>query len=441
MKKFLFLIYIILTCVVISGCNLQQTEPNSDNDYLLLSKSTESVKLNNQSEINSYEKFSSLVQSFSTDLSEKTYNKYNSKYDQMVVSPLSIYMALAMATGVGDTEVQEELSNFFGISYNDIIEYTKHLYSKLVEERKEDDEIHYKLALSNSVWLNESFTYKQEGLELLSKSFYADSYQAPFTSNNKEANKAIRDYIYRNTNGLIDNEYNFDPATLFLLINTLYFKEKWNRYGDELYLTKLNYDFKNSDNSLTKTKLMIGHYILGRAIKADGFEYFYTTTATNARIYFIKPTTKSLSEVFTKENLDQILNNRNYNIYDYEKNEKHLTRCLFPQFEATFDEDIVPLLRDEYNLTKIFKEYNPNFNKLSDEESRVDQIIHQAKLKVNRLGVEGAAVTIVSNEMTAAPNPEQYIKVYNDFIIDRSFGFVITKYNQILFSGVVNNLQ
>lgn len=440
MKKFLFLIYLLLTCVVISGCNLTQSESNSDNDYLLLSKKTETVKLNDQNEVNNYKNFASLVQGFSTDLLEKTYIKYNSKYDQMVISPLSIYMALAMATGVGDVEVQEELSNFFGIPYNDIIEYTKYLYSEFVDEKKVDDEIYYKLSLSNSVWLNESFTYKEEGLELLSKSFYADSYQAPFTTNNKDANKAVRDYVYRNTNGLIDNDYNFDTATLFLLINTLYFKDKWSQFGDELDLTKLDYDFKNIDNSLTKTKLMIGHYTLGRAIKANGFEYFYTNTATSTRIYFIKPTTKSLSEVFTKDNLDQILNNRNYNIYDYDKNEKHATRCLFPQFEATFDEDIVPLLRDEYNLTKIFKKYNPNFNKLSDEECSVDQIIHQAKLKVNRLGVEGAAVTIVSNEMTSLPNPEQYIKVYNDFIIDRSFGFVITKYNQIIFSGVVNSL-
>lgn len=440
MKKIFLMLLLMLSCIGISSCNFLQNEPkydNSDLEYLLLGKSEDKQSYIYTDE---YKNFTSLVGDFSTGLSEKLISRYCNEYDRMAVSPISIYMALAMATGAASDDARLELSSALGMSYEMIEEYTKYLYSILNKEVYDDNnKLSYMVSLNNSIWLNQEMNYKQKGLELLRNSFYTDSYAAPFSSNNKAANKAVQDYVVRNTKGLIDNEYNFGVDTLFLLINTLYLKDAWNSIGQDLLFTKQQYDFKNNDNKVKSLKLLMGDYNVGKSQHEDGFDYFYTTTARNLKLYFIKPTTKSLEEVFNGNNLKMILNNTDYDFYNHELKEEYYTRCLFPEFEASFNEDIVPLLKEEYGISKIFRTDIANYDKVIDENCYTNSVIHQTKLIVDASGIEGAAVTIISNEGTSAPI-EPYTKVFYDFILDQSFGYMITSGDTILFSGVVNNL-
>lgn len=415
---------------------VDNTEKDTDLKYLLLGKSEDKQKYISSTD---YHNFVSNVSNFSTNLTEKMYLEYSADYDRMVVSPISIYMALAMATSVAETEAQAELANLLGISYEDILEYTKYLYSRLNKELYDDDEkLTHMISLNNSIWLNDVLNYKQEGLDILKNSLYTDSYAAPFTTNNKAANKAVQDYVCRNTKGLINNEYTFSVDTLFLLINTLYLKDAWSTIGEDLKFTSKTYDFKNLDNTIKTLNLLMGEYVNGRVQSGDGFEYFYTNTAHNLKFYFIKPTTKSLEEVYNSNNLNMILNDTNYDGFNSEHNELYLTRCLFPEFDASFNEDIVPLLKEEYGISKIFRSDVANYDKITDEKCFTSKVIHQTKLIVDKTGVEGAAVTIIANDTESAA-PSLSYKFY-DFILDQSFGFVIAKDNTILFSGVVNNL-
>ena len=76
---------------------------------------------------------------------------------------------------------------------------------------------------------------------------------------------------------------------------------------------------------------------------------------------------------------------------------------------------------------------------LSDIDMYCSGVIHQTKLIVDETGIEGAAITYMPMDGTSAPPP--VIDVYLDYIVDRTFGYVITDYNgTILFSGVVNTI-
>ena len=67
--------------------------------------------------------------------------------------------------------------------------------------------------------------------------------------------------------------------------------------------------------------------------------------------------------------------------------------------------------------------------------------IHKTKLKVDEVGIEGAAVTIMMMCESAAPSEDPIKYVYHDYIVDRSFGFILTDSKDItLFSGVVNKI-
>ena len=79
-------------------------------------------------------------------------------------------------------------------------------------------------------------------------------------------------------------------------------------------------------------------------------------------------------------------------------------------------------------------------SKISNVPAYADQVKHVAKLDVTKEGIEGAAVTIISNKATS-PAPRPYEKVYQDFLIDRPFGFILTDvYGTTLFSGVIKNV-
>ena len=134
-----------------------------------------------------------------------------------------------------------------------------------------------------------------------------------------------------------------------------------------------------------------------------------------------------------------VLNDVDFDFRDEELKEEYYTRCLFPEFEASFNEDVTEVLKEEYGISKIFRKNVSNFDKLTNEICFTDSIVHQSKLIVNKKGIEGAAVTLILNAGAAAPD-ETYTKVFSDFVIDSSFGFMITYDSSILFSGVVNTL-
>ena len=60
-------------------------------------------------------------------------------------------------------------------------------------------------------------------------------------------------------------------------------------------------------------------------------------------------------------------------------------------------------------------------------------------MKVDRKGIEGAAVTALP--MDGGTGPDGYEQLYEDFIIDRAFGFIISdSYGNTLFSGAIENI-
>ena len=69
------------------------------------------------------------------------------------------------------------------------------------------------------------------------------------------------------------------------------------------------------------------------------------------------------------------------------------------------------------------------------------EVSHVATLSVDRKGIEGAAVTVIAGDGSAAPGEEEFEKVYLDFIVDRAFGFIVTDARDVpLFTGIINGI-
>ncbi|MDE5565614.1 MAG: hypothetical protein K2I77_01385 [Anaeroplasmataceae bacterium] len=351
------------------------------------------------------------VDLFSASISSKLCAE---KEDNTCISPLSIFMALSLSTVGSEGSSQEQVLNVLGVKASDVTTHTPLLYSVVTQSTETSV-----ANLTNSIWLNESLKYNQDVVEELAQNQYCYPYQVDFKNKNKDANKKIQNFIKEQTNGMIDKNFEFSNETLLTLMNTVYFKDKWNTYDGKLN-TKED-TFTNLNGSPVTTKYLIGTYQSGTAYQEEKYQHFYICTDGWYQLRFLVPNEGvSLKDVFTKENIYHVNN------FDYEVSDKHSTRCIFPCFNAGFDDDIFSSL----GLNSIA------LNRLLEENNKIDKIRHIAKLEVNEKGIEGAAVTIDVVDSGVKPIEKEY----HDFLVNRSFGFIISDSHGIpLFSGVVNN--
>ena len=391
-----------------------------------------------------YLAFKGNVDGFATRFANTAYQAYDGE-ENFAVSPLSVFSALSLAAEGAHGVTRSEILNALGASYEELQTYYSALYREVSvthTEYNDDDTTTYsgEVTLSNSLWLQQGIDFRQAGLDVLANKYHAYSYLADFCNENEKANQALTAFIKEQTHGLIEKNYELSDKTLLALVNTLYLKDGWLMHGD--LPTTAPYTFTNADGSTHTTPLLQGKYVSGRVQEQENYSLFYTATLNNYKLKFILPKDGyTVADVFTADVLAEVSATKSFGGSDYENNIDYYTRCLFPEFEAEYDENIRTLLQT-MGIQSLFNEYSCDFGGLLDEYWRgkvyCEKVQHTTKLFVDKTGIEGAAVTVIGIGESA---PETRQEVFYDFVIDRAFGFVITTPNNVtLFSGVVEHL-
>lgn len=374
------------------------------------------------------------LEDFSHKISVEIYDGTDENY---LVSPVSIYMALAMVIECTNGETREEVLNAVGVTYDEVINFTKYIYG--LANRKYYDKNNKLSAfeeLANSIWIEESIDLKKACLDILSEYYHVDSLHVPFKNNPVYANDLLKKYVHDKTYGLINLELEIPPSTLFLLVNTYYIKDNWLYNGSELNFTDRIYDFKNVDGSITSTKLLMGEYTPGQIYESDKFYHFTQKSYKGYKMKIILPKDDyTVDDIYNYEILKEVNNVTDYKPVDDKYSMNHFTRVLFPEFEVSAKKIINSDLK-KIGIHKIFDEMNADFSNITDINSYVGMIYHETKLKVDSRGFEGAAVTIV--QQTTSSGPMFYENVYHELVLDRPFAFILTNQKDVvLFSGIV----
>lgn len=386
--------------------------------------------------------FLNKINNFASKLTVELYNDSSkNKNDNYCISPVSIYMGLAMAIECSNGNTRDEILNTVGVTYKEVEMFTEYIFSVMNREAYSDDNetLYYCQKLANSIWINENLKLKKNGLERLASLYNCSSYYTPFTTNNENASKAVNDYIKEMTNGLITPEINYDSSTMFLLINTYYLKSNWSNSSKELKYTEEKYSFTEYDNDIKEINLLQGYYNEGLVYETDKYRQFYTTTTNGIVLKFIVPKNGySINDIFTYETLQEV-NSTNYKVFNHEEKLWYFTRCFFPEFTAKYQGNIAKSLMD-MGIRDLFRK--TDFTNITDDSAYCSEVYHEAILNVDKVGIEGAAATSV--KAGAAGEPD-YEKVYFDFVVDRDFIFIVnngtgTRNKIMLFSGVVKEI-
>ena len=407
MKKILtFFLSFIMIFTLVSCSFTASNDINNQNNVIEQTEETEALNSVEYSKNGNFEVLDEEYYEKLSHFSNRIYEMASKEVDDnYAISPLSIYMALAILHYIGDENVKSDVEELFGMTEEDILKTGK-LFLNLVRQKEFEDKVISQLDLTNSIWFDTYVNGNKNVLDRLAEEFFCHAFKTTFSQNIDQANQDIREFIKEQTKGLIDKDFDLSADTLFAIINTLYFKDIWNDNGTKLE-TKTD-RFYIGEN-FKEVEFLIGNYYAGEVAETKNSYYFYTMTESGYKVKLVVPKDGyTLKEVMTEENLNEVNVKTDYNKVN-EKNEikeQYYTRCIFPKFKIDSDTDLKEILEQNEYLLNAFSGYS---SELVDASLVVSEIIHKTVIDVDDEGVEGAAVTIiVTKETSVAPGEPKF---------------------------------
>ena len=153
-----------------------------------------------------------------------------SKDENVLISPLSIQLALAMTANGADGNTKAEMEALLGgeISLEDLNEYLYSYVNNLPSAEK------YKLQIANSIWFRDDEGRLQVEKDFLQKNadyYGAQAYKAAFDD---QTLKDINNWVKDHTDGMIDSILDqIDEDAVMYLINALVFDAEWQHVYDK----------------------------------------------------------------------------------------------------------------------------------------------------------------------------------------------------------------
>lgn len=389
MKRFLICSVAVLLIISLVGCGMTA----SANDLM------SGITANKVEKISLDDDFLDAEFSFSTKLFDEIYKVSESK--NVVISPLSVQLALAMTANGANGETLKEMEDLLGGGM-DIDLLSKYLYSytsSLSSSKKA------KLSIANSIWFNDNDEFppvKESFLQKNADYFGAGLYKIPF---NDEALNDINAWVSKNTDGMIDKMIDeISPSTLMFLINAICFDAEWEKkYEPEdisdgkftsLYGKIQDVEFMSSDENLYLDDGSATGFIKDYA----GGKYSFAALLPNENV--------DLSKYIgtLKDTLkDTIKNAENSSVSAY-----------IPKF--TFDYGIrLNEVLAALGMEKAFS-VQADFSGICNGDIFISRVLHKAKIILDADGTKAAAATSVEIKCMGTIQEEKTVYLNRPFV-------------------------
>ncbi|MBE6639165.1 MAG: serine protease [Ruminococcaceae bacterium] len=358
---------------------------------------------------------------FSLDLFQRTVAEGDK--ENMLISPLSVMLALSMTANGADGETKAEMEEVLGMPIEELNAY---LYS-YVKALPSGDK--FKLQIANSIWFRDAgFTVNPDFLKTNANYYGASAYQAPF---NAETVKDINAWVNKHTDGMIKKIVEgISPDMVMYLVNAVMFDAKWDKtYKDTQIRDRVFTSLLGEERNVKMMYSTEDYYLQDE--NAVGFFKQY------------KGGHYSFAALLPHENVD---------IYDYiaQLDAKELLETL-NNAEKTDVEVCIPKFSYEYSLimNDILQAMgmgsafgsSADFSKLGSAEDGniyIGEVRHKTYISLDDKGTKASAATSVGMKAESATDPEEQKTVY----LDRPFVYMIidNATNLPIFMGTVTDI-
>ncbi|MDR0507815.1 MAG: serpin family protein [Dysgonamonadaceae bacterium] len=350
--------------------------------------------------------------------------------ENIVISPLSLNIALAMVWNGANGETKSAIQKAMGMS-NYPQEEVNAYFKKLSEALPKTDPT-TKLALANSIWTRQDFPVKESFYDVNRQWYNAKISELDF--NSPTAKDVINQWCSDNTNGLIKEMVKEIPVDIVMyLMNALYFKGEWSKgFAFPSNDTK-DADFRKENGQTVKVKMM--------GQKSEQSYYSDDYLAHTSLPYG----NGAYKMVFMLPNNDASFNG----MIERLKQPEYLSNCLragmkrevnlfVPRFKIEFETELNKPL-EQMGMGIAFTDF-ADFSGISEIQLCISKVKQKTFIEVNEEGTEAAAVTSAEMALASAEgSPLQPVT----FRANRPFLFLIQENSSgaILFMGKIGNSE
>ena len=287
------------------------------------------------------------------------------------------------------------------------------------------------MEIANAVFVDDDLALIPTDLTKNTLSDVLAAYQAEIASkelSSEETKDEINAWVKEKTHEMIDSLLNepLSEDTAMLLMNTVYFMGNWTNSFPEEATDEQTFHGANGD---TQVSMMHQQDRFGYA-ETESYQQIMLPYNSGYVMNVYLPKDGVSVEDVSSELYQNALNGQEIS---YQSKEMILS---MPKFEMEYSAQLKDVLM-EMGLEKIF-DYAV-YDRVSEAEMGVSQILHKTALKNDEHGTEAAAVTAIMVETMALMEPETPIEV----TIDRPFYFTITHRGTgvNLFEGCIFDLE
>ncbi len=379
--------------------------------------------------INVSEKTARLIEAeneFGLELFQKVYTS-ETTYENIMVSPLSVSLALAMtyngANGATQTAMEKTLK-VNGLSPEEI----NASYRDLVEALKDLDYPKVLLEIANAIFYRQDFEVEDAFVNINNDYYQAEVSPLDFAKE-EQALETINGWVAQKTHDKIKTIINqITPQQVMFLLNAIWFKGTWQKEFNEESTEKRPFypDAGGTVQTETMQRLDTLLYTSNDLFSAVQLPY----GKGNYNMYvFLPHQEKELEDIIHQ------LDEDNWQTWMEGFEETNSVDIKLPRFKYKYEIKLNDVLTDmgmgvaftgAADFTGINRQGNLN----------IDYVKHKSFIEVNEEGTEAAAVTVVAIELTSVGQPEKV-----PFYVNRPFFYAITEKDTgaILFMGTVKD--
>ena len=407
--KILTAFFLAFIIGAVGSCQKNDAQPPKSNIIDLDEKSAQLIEADN---------------AFGLEMFQKV--RGDSNEENIIISPLSISVALAMAYNGADGDTKDEMEEAMklnGLTTDEINASYKMLLSAL---QSLDEEVVFEIA--NALFYADIMEVKPGFLDVNKNVYDAEVERLDFSS--PAAVETINNWVAGKTNDKITKIIEqLDPLDRMVLLNAIYFNGIWSNKFDKKGTHELAFHKTNGStievpmmNKLEKLDYSSNN--LFKAIKMP-----YGNGQYNMVIFL----------PVNGKNSQNVINELSASNWKSWMNEFEMTERVditMPRFKFAFEAGINDILK-KMGMQKAFVPKVADFSKISEVELYISAVKHKSFIDVNETGTEAAAVTSVTISPTSIGNEPQKVP----FRVDKPFVFAITENDTdaILFIGEVQN--
>jgi serine protease inhibitor len=405
MRTLWMIIIAMIGTAWMTGCS-SETDTGGE-DIILTEKAARLVDVNNQ---------------FGLDLYREIYG-YEKEARNLMVSPLSVALALAMTYNGAETTTQEAMEKTLrlkGFTREEI----NAAYQSLVSELASLDP-KVLLSIANSIYYRKDFVVEKDFVDLNKKYYDAEVSALDFAS--PSAVGVINGWVNTKTKGKIPEILKeITPNQVMFLLNAIYFKGIWAKEFNKKATADL--PFYPVKGSPVNVPMMMRTDTLDYAAN-DLFSAIRLPYGSgNFNMFVFLPTGDEVS------NFVKLLTSENWSSWMKLFTKTETVEIRMPRFKFAYEIKLNDVLTN-MGMGIAFTG-GADFRGINRAGGlNIDYVKHKTFVEVNEEGTEAAAVTIVAIEKNMV-GPQKTL-----FMVDRPFFFVITEKSTgaILFMGTVKD--